>query len=140
MSFDPERRFAVVFDTNVLLSSTLWDGSVAQKLLQKMILSDVDIFSSSEILEEYQKILRRDFDYTEEKINKIMIVISAFLKIVEPKEKVDAVKDDPDDNKVIECALASGSEYILTYDNHLLKLNEFRGIKIIKPEELLKLF
>ena len=140
MSFDPERRFAVVFDTNVLLSSTLWDGSVAQKLLQKMILSDVDIFSSSEILEEYQKILRRDFDYTEEKINKIMIVLSAFLKIVEPKEKVDVVKDDPDDNKVIECALASGSEYILTYDNHLLKLNEFRGIKIIKPEELLKLF
>lgn len=46
----------VVFDTNILISSTLWDGSVAQKLLYKLINQDALIFSSTEILEEYEKI------------------------------------------------------------------------------------
>ena len=58
------------------------------------------------------------------------------MQIVEPDWVIDIVKEDPDDNRVLECALASKSEYILTYDNHLLNLKEFRNIKIIKPEEL----
>ena len=44
------------------------------------------------------------------------------------------VKEDPDDNKIIECAVACGADFILTYDKHLLRLKEFRGIKIIMPE------
>ena len=63
-----------------------------------------------------------------------------FAKLIEPKQKVDIVKDDPDDNKVIECAIESSSDYILTYDRHLLKLKEYKGIKILKPEEILKMF
>jgi len=48
------------------------------------------------------------------------------------------MKDDPDDNRVLECAIESSSDYIITYDGHLLKLKEYTGIKIIKPEEILK--
>ena len=43
-----------------------------------------------------------------------------------------------DDNKVVECAIESFSDYIITYDGHLLKLKEYKGIKIMKPEEILK--
>ena len=50
---------------------------------------------------------------------------------------MDVVKEDPDDNKIIECAIESEAEYILSYDNHLLRLKEYLGIKIIKPEEAL---
>ena len=39
----------VTFDTNVLLSATLWDGSVAQKLLFDLIRQQVKIYSTSEI-------------------------------------------------------------------------------------------
>ncbi len=137
MSMDAERRFAVVFDTNVLLSSTLWDWSVSQKLLHKIIMADVSIFSSTEIIEEYQKVLHRDFEYSEDEINEIMTILLSFVKLVNPEEKVNIVKDDPDDNKIIECALASASSYVVTYDNHLLKLKEFRGIKIVTPEEMI---
>ena len=127
----------VVFDTSALLSSTLWDWSVSQKLLHEMILSDASIFSSPEIVEEYQKVLRRDFDYSEDEINKIITILLSFVKLIESKEKIQVVKNDPDDNKIIECALASNSKYIITYDNHLLKLKEFREIKIITPEEMI---
>jgi len=43
----------VVFDTNVLLSSTLWHGSAAQKLLFKLIKAGSIAYTSAEIVEEY---------------------------------------------------------------------------------------
>ncbi len=130
----------IVFDTNVLISSTQWDNSVSQKLLFKLIEKNANIFSSREILNEYQKVLKRDFEYSNEELIKIMEKVLLLLKLVEPKEKIDVVKNDPEDNKIIECAVASNSEYIITYDRkHLLILKGYKGIKIITPEEMLKL-
>ncbi len=127
----------IVFDTNVLISSTLWNNSVAQKLLFKMVSLDMKIFSSKEILEEYEKVLQRDFGYSIDEITRIFEKISPTISLVMPVEKVDVVKSDPDDNKIIECALSSNADYIITYDKHLLEIVEFNGIKIIKPEALL---
>ena len=127
----------MVFDTNVLISATLWDNSVAQKFLFKCIKENVQIFSSQEIIEEYKEILARDFDYNEQEIGEILERVLQFLTPVTPSNKVDIVKEDADDNKIIECAVESDSEYIISYDKHLLKLKEFQGIKIVRPEEAL---
>jgi len=59
---------------------------------------------------------------------------------VNPQTKIKAVKDDPDDDIIIECALESKSKYLITYDKHLLNLKEFRGIRVIKPEEARAIF
>lgn len=125
----------IVLDTNVLLSSTLWDGSVAQKLLFKFLKHDVKIFASEDILAEYKKVLKRDFEYSDEKILSIVEKLFLFLNLVNPVEKVDVVKEDADDNEIIDCALASSSEYLITYDKHLLNLKSFGKIRIITPEE-----
>ena len=61
-------------------------------------------------------------------------------ELVVPNKKIEIVKDDPDDNKFIETALEGKAEYIVTQDKHLLKIKEFKGIKIITPEEFIKLF
>lgn len=50
---------AITFDTNVLLSATLWAGSVAQKVLLECMQKDINIYSSPEIIAEYQKVLKR---------------------------------------------------------------------------------
>ena len=126
---------AVTFDTNVLLSATLWDGSVAQKLLFDLIRQGVKIYSTTEILSEYQEILKRDFDFSDTEVSEIMGKVLAFVTLVSPQTKIKAVKNDPDDDVIIECAFESESKYIITYDKHLLDLKEFRGIRIIKPEE-----
>lgn len=136
MSFG-QSKMTVTFDTNILLSATLWDESVAQKLLFCLIRQEIKIYTSLEILDEYREILKRDFDFSDEEINGIMAKIFSFVTLVHPKSRVEAVSEDPDDNIVLECALESGSKYIITYDKHLLKLGEFRGIKIIRPEEYL---
>jgi len=125
----------VVFDTNVLISATLWDNSVAQKFLFKCIKENFQIFSSQEIIEEYKEILARDFDYKEQEIGEILEKVLQFLTLVTPSKKMDIVKEDPDDNRIIECAIESKAEYIISYDKHLLKLKEFQGIRIVQPEE-----
>lgn len=45
---------------------------------------------------------------------------------------------DPEDNKFIECALTANAKFIITGDKGLLSVKQFRGIKIITPEEFLK--
>ena len=59
--------------------------------------------------------------------------------VVEPKEKIRAVKDDPKDDIFIEAAVAGSADFIVSQDKEVLKLKEFRGIKIITPEEFNKI-
>ena len=129
----------VTVDTNFLISATQWDYSVAHKLLKKFILSDSEIFTTQDILDETDEVLERDFEYSKNEAENIIKKILLFTKLIELKQKVDVIKDDPDDNKVIECAIESYSDYIITYDKYLLKLKEYKGIKIITPEEFNKI-
>ena len=130
----------VVFDTNVLISATLWDNSVSQKLLFQLIEGEIPIYSSLEILEEYQKVLKRDFEYSNQEIIEIVEKVLQFVSLVISNERVNIVKEDPEDNKILECAIESKSNYIFTYDKHLLKLKEYNNIKIIKPNDFLVKF
>lgn len=130
----------VTFDTNALLSATLWDGSVAQKLLFDLTRQNVKIYSTTKILSEYRKVLKRDFDFSNAEITKIMEKILSFVNLVSPTIKLEIVKDDPDDNIIIECAFESKSKYIVTYDKHLLNLQEYMGIRMIRPEEARAIF
>jgi predicted nucleic acid-binding protein len=60
-------------------------------------------------------------------------------KIVEPDIKVDFVKEDPKDNKIIEAAIAGKAKFIVTGDtHHLLPLKKIENIKIVSVKEFLK--
>ena len=133
-------KMRVTADTNFLISATQWDYSVAHKLLKKFILAEVMIFTTQDILDETAEVLERDFEYSEKEAKSIIENILLFATLIKPTQKVDIIKDDPDDNKVIECGVESSSDYIVTYDKHLLPLKEYEGIKIVKPEEIVKEF
>lgn len=125
----------VVFDTNVMISATMWDNSIAHKLFIKLIKENAEIFTSIDILKEYKEVLIRDFKYDIKEAKYIIMKLLNVLKIIEPIANIDIIGEDPDDNKILECAISSDSKIILSYDHHLLKLKEFMDIKIIKPEE-----
>jgi putative PIN family toxin of toxin-antitoxin system len=126
---------SLTFDTNVLLSATLWDGSVSQKLLFDLIRLDESIFSSPQILDEFKSVLKRDFLFSQDEINEIVNQVLQFVTLVYPSIRLDIVTEDSKDNMVVECAVASKSRFIISYDKHLLALKECNGIRIIKPEE-----
>lgn len=48
-----------------------------------------------------------------------------------PTQTLDVIKEDPDDNRILECAAAAKSDYIVTEDKDLLRLGEFGGARIV---------
>ena len=81
---------------------------------------------------------RPKFAWTQEQVDGAIRGLSAFAKHVEPKQPIDDVKEDPTDNRIIECAAASGSEYLVSGDKHLLKVGQYKGVKIVSPADFIE--
>ena len=73
------------------------------------------------------------------KVNAIDLVLgyAALARVVKTTSAVDVLTEDPEDNAVLECALAAKADVIASGDRHLLKLKRFRKIQILTPDELL---
>ena len=132
----------VTVDTNTLISATFWHGD-SEKIIIKVEDKEIELVLSTDIINEYADVL--DYDEIKDKIKDKKLEmgysvgkIISISKIVEPLEKLDVVKEDPDDNKILECAKEGKVDYIITQDKHLLKLKNFEGIEIVKPDEFLK--
>jgi putative PIN family toxin of toxin-antitoxin system len=127
----------IVLDTNVFISGIFWKGD-SNKVLQLWKEGNVQLINSIEIIVEISRILSDFKIQLPEDIKKEWIhLITLNSTIVEPKEKFDIVKDDPTDNKFINVAVAGKAEYIITNDKHLLKIKQFRAVKIITAKEFL---
>lgn len=129
----------ITLDTNFLISSTQFKSSLANKLLIKFIENEFQLFTSNKILNEFFSFLERDFKYSLEDLIYVKKIILSFLIIVAQKIKLKIIKNDPADNSILECAIASNSDYIITFDKDLLSLKEFSFVKIISPETALKI-
>ena len=124
----------VVLDTNIYVSATFWTGR-PYIIVQKAIKQDIAVFVSDEIIQELRKVLARDFSISKSEIEEVVEAILLFTNMLNPKKKVSAVQDDPEDDRILECALACNADCIVTQDNHLLKLKEFQNIAILTPQE-----
>lgn len=133
----------VVIDTNVLVSATFWTGT-SFHILQLVEQGQLILILSKAILEEYDEIVHSDEiiqkpSYQEERIAAIKKVFELAM-IVEPKQRIAAIKADPDDDKFLEAAVEGKATCIISQDKkHILPIKEFRGIKIVTPEEFLVL-
>lgn len=128
----------VTFDTNVYISA-LTGGQVAGRLLQ---LAQEDSFSlqlSRPILDETVEVLERDFGWEAERLGQTRHVLSSISSQVAPHIELDVVRRDPDDNRILECAQASRSDYIVTSDKDLLDLRVHDGASIVRPADFLTL-
>jgi len=61
------------------------------------------------------------------------------LRTIEPKTMVNIIRDDPADNRVLDCAVSAEANVIVTGDKHLLALGRFKNIKILTSKEFLRL-
>jgi predicted nucleic acid-binding protein len=66
----------------------------------------------------------------------VLVPVAELANIVFPKDKLNAAID-PDDNRILECAIGAGSGCIVTRDHHLLSIKNYQGIPIVTPEEFL---
>jgi putative PIN family toxin of toxin-antitoxin system len=67
----------------------------------------------------------------------IFAISKSFIAL--PQTRFLVIKEDPDDNKFLDAAVAGKAEYIVSGDKHLLNLGKFRNIKIMRPTDFLAL-
>jgi putative PIN family toxin of toxin-antitoxin system len=133
------KKLKVVFDTNV------WISIFMKKLLSqeydKILNKDATVYTSKDILTETSKVLnypkiQQTLKACEIDSRQILRIITANSTIVYTEIKVNIIKEDPEDNRILECALAAHAKFIATGDKHLLKLSQFKQTKILTPKEL----
>jgi len=127
-----------VFDTNILFSATGWRGSPYQ-CLKLMRDKKATLIVCREILAEYHEKLQTKLEMTAEEASRTVAEILACATVVEIKNELHVVLDDPDDDMVIECAVVGKAAYIVSGDKHLLNLKEYEGIVVVRANEFLGL-
>jgi len=101
---------------------------------------EIRLAISDDILNEVERVLMRPkFGWTQDQVDDAIRGLSGFTEHVEPKQRIDVVKDDPTDNRIIETAVASGSEYLVSGDKHLLKVGQYQGVRIVPPAEFVEI-
>jgi len=128
----------VVLDTNVLISALLSADGLPAQIIQQWEVGLFDVATSGPLLEELKRALgyervRKFLEMTPREIKTFIDGWSAAAICVDPVMELDVVEDDPNDNRVLECAVASGANYIVSGDDHLLDLEEYRGIEVLPP-------
>ncbi len=127
----------VTADSNIYVSALKFGGKPLT-LLDMALEGEIELAVSDSIIRETLGILRDKFKRTEQELRADERNIRTCAKRVEPTEALSAVPRDPDDNHVLECAVAASSEIIVTGDRHLLEMETFRGIEIMKVSDFLK--
>lgn len=129
----------VVLDTNVLILALFFGGN-PQTVLEKAIMGQIGLVLSREILNEFEGVLcGKKFAYAPEIARNIVRELEAVSDLVFPSRKIAAVKADPYDNLILECAVKARVDYVVSGDNHLLELRSFEGIPILSPAQFLKM-
>ncbi len=123
-------------DSNIWVSGLNWYGK-PHELLNLARDGTIELAISDAILDEFSRILHDKLEWSDDRLNSMRAEVGAFTKRVSSTETLDVVKADPDDNRILECAVAAGSDEIVTGDAHLLQLGAYRGIKIMKVADFL---
>ena len=130
-------RTRIVLDTNVLISALLFGGPPRQ-ILERVISGEIDCALSFAILDELRDGLQRPkFGFTPEQAITVIDELHGVCEILNPPRRIRTIKADPADNRILECAVESGADCIISGDSHLLDLGQYRKIPIKRPGEFL---
>ena len=129
-----------VYDTNVLISGMVW-GGVPYDCIELAKKGSVVGITCAEILDEFEEKLTTKLNFTSSQTSEIVTNLLSFLQTVKIANQLKGITPDPDDDKVIECAVVAGATHVVTGDQkHLLPLQSYQGILIVKAADLLAQF
>ncbi len=122
----------VILDTNVIMSAIFF-GGIPGRILNAYRDGKITLVLSPDILDEYRATaarLAKKFDVEYEALLDWIAIHSEMDQTIELPEPVCT---DPDDDKFIACALVSDAKNICSGDKHLLDVNGYQGIEVLKP-------
>jgi len=131
----------VVLDTNIVVSAALKEGSLPALLLSLALRREIQAFVSSKMLSEYREVLKRPkFGLGRKEIEDLLGEIEKNMIMVHPSERVDKIKGDEADNRILECAKEAKVDFIITGNKRHFPFREFEGAKVVSPREFIRYF
>lgn len=127
----------VVADTNILISAFLF-GGLPRVFVDLGLGGAFDLVTSHALLAELGEKLRGKFAVPETRASAIQNLLQREATVTRPSFVLNVVSDDPDDNRVLECAVAGEADFIVGGDKHLLRLGSHGGIAIITVRQFLQ--
>jgi hypothetical protein len=134
----------VVFDTNVVISALLSPRGAPARVIDLWEAEVFDLAISMPLLDELSRVLdyervKKYFKQPREKTVALLKRIRTVGIMVDPQFELDVIADDPDDNRILACAVAASASYIISGDDHLLTLEKYKGIVVLPPAGFLAL-
>jgi len=127
----------IVLDTNVIVSALVF-GGVPRSVLELAGAGPCELFYSEAIQGEVQRVLAEKFGWAPAMLQEVLPILRSMGELVLPHAVVQAVPDDPDDNRILECALAADASFIVSGDRHLLALRNYKSISIVSPRQFIE--
>jgi putative PIN family toxin of toxin-antitoxin system len=124
----------VFFDTNVYAAEALL-GETAELLIERTLRASWRIKVSHYILEELERVLTEKLGFSHRFAVLTCQRVIRRSSMVHPSLFRYGVPGDPQDNPILNAALASRADYLVTNDSHLLALNPFQGLRIVSMTE-----
>ncbi len=143
MKLKQEEKLKTVIDANIVISAPLSEDGNPAKIFELLLLEEINNFRSEDITNEIVEVFNREKIkklVSEDKINFIIDKYREFSKLAKPSIKLSVVKEDDDDNRVLECAETANADYIISGDEHLLKLRNYKNVKIVSPKEFFGIY
>lgn len=131
----------IVVDTNVMLNAIL-PTSGNYWIFENIIQGNLTLCVSNEIISEYAEIFGRFYPPTVTESFLYSLLYSPFIEKVDIYYHWNLIKTDKDDDKFVDCALASNAHFIVTNDRHfkILSQIDFPKITSIRPSDFKKQF
>ena len=126
-----------VFDTNIFISAFVIPGGNAEEAYLHAVRGRFELFTSVSILTETANTLQTKFEWPDEKIRQVLRSISSVAIVLKTRPDLHILEDEPD-NRILECALLAQASVIVSGDRHLLSLERYRGISILRLAEFLR--
>ncbi|MCB1742055.1 MAG: putative toxin-antitoxin system toxin component, PIN family [Gammaproteobacteria bacterium] len=124
----------VVLDTNVLISAALIATGKPWAVLKHVVETGVLLFCDETFEELATRLMREKFDrYVSESTRHTFLVELAAVAEWTAITGAVHVCRDPDDDKLLETAIAGRADLLVTGDSDLLELHPFRGLSIVTP-------
>ena len=126
----------IVLDTNILLTS-ISSRSVHHWLFQLILSNKISIAFTNEILTEYEEIIAAHWNVSVAANVVFTLAELATTQKVDVHFKWNVIKNDPDDNKFVDCAFACNADFIVSNDTHfnIVKQVEFPKVIVVSLEE-----
>lgn len=126
----------VVLDTNIFIAAFNHPRGRNAQLWAAARTGRFRLLVSVPLIREIAEVLRRDFAWSEFDVQRRIRVVAQVGELVITKTILDIVPADPDDNRVIECAMDGKADLIVSNDRHLLDLEFYKGVPIIAGPDL----